>query len=222
MEILQIESTLLKAGEGKVLRKKSSGEIYGKECHLGYNYYEVGVGLSHPLGLTPSDFEDVDMPKGYEENGFAIDQVKRLKRTDEIIKANIAEMNSLDLSANEALEVQHWFPTLYETEGYTEGQPIAMGTRVQYDGKLWEARQDHNITTAFPPSLATASLWCEVVAEGSEMGSLDNPIPYEGNMALEEGKYYEQGGVVYLCVRDTGVPVYNDLKDLVGIYVEVV
>ena len=118
MEILQIESTLLKAGEGKVLRKKSSGEIYGKECHLGYNYYEVGVGLSHPLGLTPSDFEDVDMPKGYEENGFAIDQVARLKRTDEIIKQNIAEMNNLELSANEALEVQHWFPTLYETEDY--------------------------------------------------------------------------------------------------------
>lgn len=53
------------------------------------------------------------------------------------------------------------------------------------------------------------------------MGSLDTPIPYEGNMALEEGKYYQQSGVVYLCVRDTGVPVYNDLKDLVNIYVQV-
>jgi hypothetical protein len=54
------------------------------------------------------------------------------------------------------------------------------------------------------------------------MGSLENPIPYEGNMALEEGKYYQQSGVVYLCTRDTGVPVYNALKDLVGIYVEAV
>jgi hypothetical protein len=222
MEIVKIESSLLKADEGKVLRKKSSGEIYGKECHLGYNYYEVGVGLAHPLGLAPSDFDEVDMPQDYEENGIAIDQVSRLKRTDELIKQNIAEMNSLDLSATEALEVAHWFPTLYETEGYTEGQPIAMGTRVQYYGKLWEARQDHTITSAFPPSLATASLWMEVVAEGSEMGSLDNPIPYEGNMALEEGKYYQQSGVVYLCTRDTGVPVYNALADLVGIYVEAV
>ena len=221
MEILQIESTLLKAGEGKVLRKKSSGEIYGKECHLGYNYYEVGVGLSHPLGLTPSDFEDVDMPKGYEENGFAIDQVARLKRTDEIIKQNIAEMNNLDLSANEALEVQHWFPNLYETEGYKEGDFISRGTRVQYAGKLWEAMQDSYITTAFVPSIDTASLYCEVVAEGVEVGTLDNPIAYNGNMALENGKYYSEKDVTYLCTRDTGAPIYNPLADLIGIYVQV-
>lgn len=222
MEIVQIESSLLKADEGKVLRKKSSGEIYGKECHLGYNYYEVGVGLAHPLGLAPSDFDEVDMPQDYEENGIAIDQVSRLKRTDELIAKNIAEMNSLDLSASQALEVAHWYPTLFETEGYEEGKPIFTGTRVQYYGKLWEVRQDHNIASHFAPSLATASLWMEVIAEGSEMGSLENPIPYEGNMALEEGKYYTHEGVVYLCVRSTGVPIYNALADLIGIYVELV
>ena len=222
MEIIQIETSLLRAAEGKVLRKKSSGEIYGKECHIGYNYYEVGVGLAHPLGLTPNDFEDVDMPQGYEENGNVIDQVRRLKRTDEIIKQNIAEMNNLDLSANEALEVAHWFPTLYETDGYKEGDAIVMGARVQYDGKLYAAMQDFTITSAFAPSIHTASLWCEVVEESEENGTLENPIPYEGNMALEEGKYYTQSGVVYLCVRDSGAPLYNALSDLVGIYVSVV
>ena len=40
-------------------------------------------------------------------------------------------------------------------------------------------------------------------------------------MALEAGLYYTQGGVVYLCNRDTGQPVYNALDELVGIYVEV-
>ena len=221
MEIVQIESSLLKAAEGKVLRKKSSGEIYGKECHLGYNYYEVGVGLAHPLGLAPSDFDEVDMPQDYEDNGFTIDQVSRLKRTDELIKQNIAEMNSLDLSASQALEVAHWYPKLFETEGYEEGKPIAMGVRVQYEGKLWEARQDHNIASIYAPSLATASLWKEVTEEGADVGTLDNPIPYEGNMELEEGRYYSQDRVVYLCTRSTGVPVYNALKDLVGLYVEV-
>ena len=222
MEIVQIESSLLKADEGKVLRKKSSGEIYGKECHLGYNYYEVGVGLAHPLGLTPSDFDEVDMPQDYEENGIVIDQVSRLKRTDELIKQNIAEMNSLDLSASQALEVAHWYPVLFETEGYEEGKPIAMGVRVQYNGKLWEARQDHTIASIYAPSLATASLWKEVTEEGADVGTIENPIAYEGNMELEEGRYYSQDGVVYLCTRSTGVPVYNALKDLVGIYVDVV
>jgi hypothetical protein len=41
-------------------------------------------------------------------------------------------------------------------------------------------------------------------------------------MALEEGKYYTQNGVKYLCTRETINPVYADLIGLVGIYVEIV
>ena len=41
-------------------------------------------------------------------------------------------------------------------------------------------------------------------------------------MALESGKYYIQGGMTYLCSRDTINPVYNALSELVGIYVEVI
>ena len=51
-------------------------------------------------------------------------------------------------------------------------------------------------------------------------GSKYDPIPYEGNMALESGKYYMQDGVTYLCSRDTGNPVYHALSELVGLYVE--
>lgn len=55
---------------------------------------------------------------------------------------------------------------------------------------------------------------------GTHEGTLNYPIPYEGNMALESGKYYMQDGVTYLCNRDTGNPVYNALSELVGQYVE--
>ena len=41
-------------------------------------------------------------------------------------------------------------------------------------------------------------------------------------MALENGKYYSQDGTTYLCNRDTVNPVYNPLRELVGIYVEIV
>jgi hypothetical protein len=85
--------------------------------------------------------------------------------------------------------------------------------------------QDHTVLAINAPSIATASLYVEVTPDytegGEEFGTLENPIAYNGNMALENGKYYEQEGVVYLCHRDTGVPVYNALKDLVNIYVEV-
>ena len=53
-------------------------------------------------------------------------------------------------------------------------------------------------------------------------GTQEDPIPYNGNMALENGKYYSQDGAIYLCNRDTGIPVYQALKDFVGLYVEAV
>ena len=55
---------------------------------------------------------------------------------------------------------------------------------------------------------------------GEEMGTIENPIAYDGNMILENGKYYIQDGVTYKCNRDTGIAVYHALKDLVGLYVE--
>ena len=69
-----------------------------------------------------------------------------------------------------------------------------------------------------PPSIYTASLYTEI--NETQAGTLDDPIPYNNNMALEAGKYYVQGGATYRCTRSTEIPVYADLKDLVGIYVE--
>lgn len=52
-------------------------------------------------------------------------------------------------------------------------------------------------------------------------GTAADPIPYSGNMVLQESLYYVQDGVIYLCTRDTGNPVYHTLADLVGLYVVV-
>ena len=68
--------------------------------------------------------------------------------------------------------------------------------------------------------LGLPALWEEICE--THDGSLHDPIPYEGSMALENGKYYSQDGVIYLCNRDTVNPVYNPLSELVGIYVEIV
>lgn len=221
MRIEQTTTSRLIADEGKVLIRKSDGYIVGSSHSLGYDYYEANVPLSHPHAFTKDDFEEIDRPAEWKEPN-PINQIARLKRTDEIIKRNREEINNLGLSDSQALEVRHWFPTLYETDGFQEGDAISAGTRVQYEGKLYAAMQDGIISTAFVPSLATAALWCEVVEEGADVGTLETPIEYNGNMALESGKHYTQNGKVYLCVRDTGAPVYNALADLVGIYVEAV
>lgn len=220
MRLEQKTFSIIHADEGMVLARKSNGIIVGESYHLGYNYYDEGVGLSSPRLEVPEDFEEIDKPEDWEKKPI-INQVQRLKRTDELIKRNIAEMNTLNLSAVEALEVKNWYPIWGETENFREGDTITAGTKMQYGDKLWEALQTHTLMGIYPPSIATASLYKEVTEDDDNIGTIDNPIAYNGNMALEEGKYYKQYDVVYLCVRDTVNPVYADLIGLVGIYVTI-
>jgi len=221
MKIEQITITKIIADEGKILKRKGDGHFYGTEVTLGYNYYEAGIALSKPKLETPDDYEEVDMPEGLEERPI-IDHVKRLKRANELVQKNYEEINTLGLTDKEALEVKEMFPMWDEFVD----KVITAGTRFQYEDKLYEVLQDHTVLTHYQPSINTAALYKEVVLETNEEGelngTLENPIPYEGNMVLENGKYYTQDDVVYLCNRDSGNPVYHALKDLIGLYVEAV
>lgn len=220
MKIEQKTITTIVAEEGKLLVRKSDGWIAGDKVTLGYNYYEAGVALSKPHLEVPDDYMEIDKPEDYEVRPI-INHVQRLKRTQELIKRNTKEMNELNLSAVDALEVVEWYPKW--GVDFKEGDAITKGTKFQYEGKLYAVLQDHTILAHYYPSINTASLYVEVTPDyndqGEEMGTLENPIPYEGNMVLENGKYYTQDGVIYLCNRDTGNPVYHALKDLVGLYV---
>ena len=85
---------------------------------------------------------------------------------------------------------------------------------------LYLCRTSHTSQADWTPGTETASLWTRI--DAAHAGTADDPIPYEGNMALENGKHYSQDGVVYRCTRDTGNPVFHALSELVGLYVEVV
>ncbi|MGN0967192.1 MAG: hypothetical protein ACI4OP_06395 [Candidatus Coprovivens sp.] len=225
MKIEQITRTVIRADEGKILVRKSDGHVVGDVVHLGYDYYDAGFALSNPRLMKPDDYEEIDKPEDYESKPI-INHVKRLKRAKELIAQNTKEMNTLELSTMEALEVVDWFPQWGVDEGFREGDTVAKGTKFKYEGKLWAVLQDHTILPHYYPSINTASLYVEVTPEynenGEELGTLDNPIPYDGNMILENGKYYIQEGTIYKCNRDTGIAVYHALRDLVGLYVELV
>ena len=225
MKLEQKVITTIVADEGKLLVRKSDGFIPGDRVTLGYNYYEAGMALSKPHHEVPEDYEEIDIPEDYEQRPI-IDHVKRLKRSEEIIKQNTKEMNSLNLSAVDALKVVDWYPEFLVDEGFQEGDTVTKGKKFKFNGKLYAVRQDHKILAHYYPSKDTAALYEEVTEDyneaGEEIGTINNPIEYSGNMKLENGKHYTQDDVVYLCNRDTGNPVYHDLKDLVGLYVEVV
>ena len=125
------------------------------------------------------------------------------------------QINTLEVDDTTALRMVEFYPE------WAAGQAYTAGYKVQRGGKLWRCKEPgHTSQAGWEPSTATASLWEEICE--SHDGTLYDPIPYSGNMALENGKYYTQDGVTYLCTRDTGSPVYNALADLVGIYVDTV
>lgn len=96
------------------------------------------------------------------------------------------------------------------------GKEYIENKKLRHNGKLWRVKQTHTSQPDWIPGVA-ASLFDEI--NETNAGTKDDPIPYSGSMALENGKYYIEDGIIYLCNRDTGIAVYNRLADLVGIYV---
>ena len=223
MQIFQETRTIIKAEDGKVLRKKTTGAIVGDTVHLGYDYYEAGIPLAEPRLAVPDDYEEIDIPEDYEEVEI-INQPKRLAVMQKLVEEEKKEISKRKLTAEEMLAVKNLYPRW--GEDIKEGDAVTKGMKFLYtDGKLYAVRQDHTILPHYYPSVNTAALYEEITPEyneNGELGTLDNPIAYDGNLALEEGKYYSQGGIVYLCTRDTGNPVYHNLSELVGLYVEIV
>lgn len=65
METKTVKTTVIKANEGKLLRRKSDGYIAGSEIYLGYTYYLNGRKLGEPLLELPEHYEEVDIPANF-------------------------------------------------------------------------------------------------------------------------------------------------------------
>ena len=102
-----------------------------------------------------------------------------------------------------------------------EATVVEKGYRFLHVDALYRVEQPSYTFVAHyvPGEVGTESLFSRI--DESHAGTQEDPIPYEGNMALEEGLYYSQDGVVYKCIWSTGNPVYHPLSQLVGLYVEV-
>lgn len=124
-----------------------------------------------------------------------------------------AQINTLDVDDQTALRMMEYYPVWEVDKLYSAGY------KVQYKGNLYKVITDHGSQADWTPDVAVTLF--ERIDEVHD-GSKYDPVPYSGNMALESGKYYTENGVLYLCTRDTGNPVYNALSELVGIYVDVV
>lgn len=110
----------------------------------------------------------------------------------------------------------------YQWKDLVEAEFVAeKGYRFLHGEALYRVEQPtYTFVAHYVPGAGTESLFVRI--DEAHAGTAEDPIPYDGNMALEEGKHYSQGGVVYRCIWSTGIPVYHPLSELVGLYVEVI
>lgn len=168
-----------------------------------YNPSEELILAAGWIEYTPPEPEPIDTTI-YEPDEYMI--VEKLKQ---LAQAQVAQQTD-----EEALENIELFPTWQSKLGIQVNQ----GDRLYFDDKLFKVLQTHTPQEDWRPD-ATASLYVQVVADDS--GTIDNPIAFELNMELVEGKYYTEEGVKYLCTRSLAQSVWH-LAYLVGQYVEVV
>lgn len=121
----------------------------------------------------------------------------------------------------DALEIKSVYPTWEELVELgsvdTNGEP---GYKFTYGDDLYSCVNGNPTFQAdWIPGIDTASMYTRI--DETHAGTYEDPIPYEGNMVLEEGKYYSQDGVIYICTRDSVNPLTHELKYLVGQYVEI-
>lgn len=164
------------------------------------------------IELNPSEIASVQK----EQRKYGAQKRQRPLAVEEVTAMLIsAQINTLVVDDNTALRMKQFYPTFESVVGQT----VAQGFKFTYGDKLWKTVQaEMTLQSHYPPGEGTESLYSEVCE--THTGTLDDPIPYSGNMELTAGKYYMQDYEIYLCTAATGQPVYHPLSELVGLYVE--
>ena len=177
--------------------------------------------------MEPAPLTDDEIAELQEQADRDAARAKVLERTRPLTEDEVAAMliaqqiNTLTVDDQTALRMRRYYPTFAELVGQTVSQGTKFRVDDSEDADLYKTIQPElTIQAHYPPGVGTESLYTRI--DEAHDGTKYDPIPYDGNMALESGKHYTQSGMTYLCSRDTVNPVYNALSELVGIYVEVV
>lgn len=160
------------------------------------------------VDLTPEELAEIRR----QEALARIQERSRPLTESEVLSMLLSQrVQKIEVDDNTALRMMSYYPE------WESGKAYAIGNKLTRNGKLYKVLQAHTAQAGWEPENVPA-MFTEINETYS--GELDDPIPYSGNMALEEDKHYIQGDEIYICTRSTGSPVYHALAELVGLYVE--
>lgn len=108
---------------------------------------------------------------------------------------------------------------LYKNWSKQLGRELTVGEYVQHGDRLYRVLTTHVAQANWEPGVGTESLF--VVVDKTHAGTMEDSIPWNANMECEEGKYYSEDGVIYLCVRSSGIALQCKITDVLGNYFQV-
>ena len=145
------------------------------------------------------------------KKGVGLDILFRLReKSKEDLSMEIVDEVIQDFDDEKALTVK----VLYNKWETYIGKTIPTGTKLVYYNRLYKVCTvgDLLVLKNQAPGPGTESLYTCI--DETHEGTYEDPIPYYGNMVLEQGKYYSQDGVTYVCTQGTGNAVFADLVTL--------
>ena len=133
----------------------------------------------------------------------------------------VAQLQAQALTDAQAITVKAIYPAWSP-----DGVQYPVDYKVVHNDVLYKCLQEHTSQASWAPGVAP-SLWT-AVATGEDAGTLEDPIPVPETVTTagfeyEKGKYYSEGGTVYLMDRqgmDVGdkITLYFAPSALVGQY----
>lgn len=130
------------------------------------------------------------------------------------------QINTLSVDDNTALRMKSYYPTWQEL---TEQQFTSekAGYKFTYGDDLYKTiNPKQEFLPNWIPGQGTESIFERI--DETHAGTKEDPIPYKVNMEVFKDKYYTEDGILYRCIRDSGIPLQNKASELVGHYFEVV
>lgn len=210
-----------KIGDDTLLAKLINGALsYAPRKIIidGKTIFNPGEELLKKLGykeIRESDIPD-DAPDGkiyvssYEDKGDYIEQVWTLideppKAKEELaIELATKQINTLDLSDNEALYFFALYPT-WEELCEKSYKSETKGFKFSYGNKLYKTVQDKfTFQSQWIPGQGTSAIYTQIVE--SQAGTLEDPIDVPEDVSTNSftyviGKYYRWNGEIYKCTR---------------------
>lgn len=187
------------ANEGKKYTDKAysffTNIIYMPDSAVTDEYFEIDENEVQNIQDSKANIE-LNSIEDLEQITSNIEEIDKAK---DGIKYSI---NSLELSNNEVIKYKDYLPNWND---YIN-KSMPKDFKFQYNNQPYQTLQYINVVLENQTPDLVYALYT-IINEEHE-GTLEDPIPYVQQMAIEKGKYYIQYDVVYIAIQNmpTGMP----------------